>query len=233
MSTTQRPLGLLAAALFTVNAGCGQIDLPISFALVGDNSITLEVPFFPPGQNVFETALVGGADATVSLDLNPFVLLTPNGLAAFISLDLVRIAGTEINLFGLRTGTICVYDDLENPGGGLAYLRPIHQEADFDIAFNTLISLTSAQLQALFPEPLPFQAAISTTTTVTLSDLFGLLTGGSGSGLELSQEIQTTLPDDIPFFAGSLVTADLTLATADAIPSDPLIDDCEEFLAGL
>jgi hypothetical protein len=232
MPVSTRPLLLLASALFTVNAGCGQIQLPISLALEGDNTITLEVPFFPPGQNVFESSLVGGADATITVELDPFKLLTRDGLAALISLDLVRIAGTEINLFGLRTGTLCVYDDPDNPGGGIAYLRPLRSEADFEIAFNTLISPTSPQLIALFPDPLPFQATIDTTTTVTLADLIGLLFGTGGSGLELSQEIQTTLPEDIPFFANSLVTANLTLASADAIPSDPLLDECEAFLAG-
>jgi hypothetical protein len=233
MSLTTRPLGLLAAALFTVNAGCGQIELPVSFALQGDNTITLEVPFFPPGQNIFESTLIGGADATISIDLNPFILLTKDGLAAFISLDLVRIAGTDINLFGLHTGTVCIYDDPDNPGGGIAHLRPLHQEADFDIAFNTLISPTNPQLLALFADPLPFQAEVSTTTTVTLTDLFGLLIGSSGSGIELSQQLVTTLPEDIPFFANSIVTADLTLATAEAIPSDPMLDFCEDFIAGL
>lgn len=233
MSTTARPLLMLASALFTVNAGCGQIDLPISFALQGENTISLEVPFFPPGQNVFSSSLVGGADATISLDLNPFVLLTRDGLAALISLDLVRIAGTDINLFGLHTGTVCIYDDPDNPGGGIAHLRPIHQEADFDISFNTLISVTNPQLLAFLPEPLPFQAAISTTTTVTLTDLFGLLIGSSGSGIELSQEIVSVLPDDIPFLGGALVTANLTLGTAEGIPSDPLLDECEDFIAGL
>ena len=233
MPVSTRQLLVLASALFTLNAGCGQIHIPISFALSGDNSITIEDPFFPPGKNVFTTILVGGADSTITIDLNPVQLFKPQGLAALISLDKVRIAGTDINLFGLHTGTLCIYDDVDNPGGGIAYLRPLHSEADFDIAFNTLISLTNPQVLALFPDPLPFQAEINTTTTVTLADLFGLLAGNTGSGLELSQQIETTLPDDIPFFGGSTVTANLTLATADAIPSDPMLDECEAFLAGL
>lgn len=232
MPVSSRPLLLLASALFTLNAGCGQIQLPVSFALEGENTISLEVPFFPPGQNVFDSSLVGGADATITIDLDPFKLLTRDGLAALISLDLVRIAGTDINLFGLHTGTVCIYDDPDNPGGGIAHLRPLRSEADFDLAFNTLISPTNPQILALFADPLPFQAEISTTTTVTLADLMGLLLGSSGSGIELSQEIQATLPEDIPFFANSIVTANLTLATAEGIPTDPLLDECEAFLAG-
>jgi hypothetical protein len=224
----------LLSALFTLNVGCGQIDLPVIFALQGeDNTITIEVPSFPPQFRFFSTSLVGGADATVSIDLNPFQLFTPNGLAALISIDRVHIAGTDIDILGVHTGTLCVYDDVDNPGGGIAYIRPLHQEADFMLSFNTLIS--GPDLVTLFgPEPLPFAAEIDTTVPVTLSQLIGLLIGGgTGGGLELSQTLETTLPDDIPFLGGGNVTAELTLATVEEFPTDPLLSECQDFLDGL
>ena len=68
MTRSARPSVLLLSALFTLNVGCGQIDLPVVFALQGDNTISLEIPAFPPGNNTFSSSLVGGAEATVTLD---------------------------------------------------------------------------------------------------------------------------------------------------------------------
>jgi hypothetical protein len=230
MSGSVRPSLSLLAALFTLNLGCGQIEMPVTFALQGDNTITIEAPSppFPPNRRTFTTTLVGGAEATIIIDLNPFELFTPNGLAALITVDRVHIAGTDINILGLHTGTVCVYDDVENPGGGIAYIRPLRQEADFNLALNTVISTVD-----LFTEGLPFAAVIDTTVPVTLSQLIGLLAGSNDGGLALSQEIETTLPADVPFLGGGTVTANLTLGTVDALPTDPLLDECEDFLAGL
>lgn len=232
MNGTARPSLLLLSALFTMNVGCGQIQMPVIFALQGDNTISIEIPAFPPGRNTFTSTLVGGANATVTIDLNPFELFKPQGLAALISLDLVRIAGTDIDIFGLHTGTVCIYDDVNNPGGGIAYLRPLHQEADFNLIFNTLISVTDPFILSLFPDPLPFSAEINTTVPVTLAQLLGLLAGGGSGGLELSQELTAVLPEDIAILGGAIITADLTLATVEEFPTDPLLDECEAFLAG-
>jgi hypothetical protein len=231
MRRSTRPTQLLVALFAATSIGCGEIELPITFALVGDNTISLEIPAFPPPNNVFGSSLVGGAEATVVVDLNPFELLTPNGIVAAISVDRVLMGADAIDLLGLSTGTVCIYDDPGAPGGGFALLRPLRKQADFHLTLNTLISPTSPLLLGLFPEPLPFAAAIDETIPLTLADLVGLLVGGGG-GLELSQELQATLPDDIPLLAGSIITADVTLATVDAFPVDPLLDECEDFLAG-
>ena len=233
-----RPSLLLLAAVFSLNTACGQIDLPLTLALQGENSISLLIPIFPPGSDTFSSTLVGGAEATVSLDLDPFHLFSPNGLVAMISLDRVLIAGTDIDILGLHTGTLCIYDDVANPGGGIAYLRPLRQEGDFQLNFNTLISVTDPFILSLFPDPLPFVASLDTTVPITLSDLVGLLLGGgsgggSGGGLELAQEITSTLPTELPILGGGNVTANLTLATVETFPADPLLTECEDFLAGL
>jgi hypothetical protein len=225
---------LLCALFAATGIGCGEIELPINLALVGDNTFSLEIVGFPPPNNVFTSTLVGGAEATVVVDLNPFELFTPQGLAAAILVDRVLIAGTDIDIFGLHTGTVCVFDDVDNPGGGFAFLRPIHGNADFTLTLNTLISPTDPFILGLFPEPLEFSAAIDETVPLTLADLLGLLLGGGGSGggLELSQELTATIPPSVPLLANSIITADVTLATTETFPVDPLLDDCEAFLAG-
>lgn len=231
-----RPSLLLLAALLTLNTACGQIDLPLTLALQGENDISIQIPAFPPGRDTFSSTLLGGAAATVSIELNPFHLFSPNGLVALLAIDKVRIAGTDINIAGLHTGTLCIYDDVANPGGGVAYLRPLRQEADFQLSFNTLISVTDPFILSLFPDPLPFEAELDTTVPVTLADLVGLLLGGGaggGGGLELSQQVTTTLPEDLPILGGGTVVANLTLATVEEFPTDPMLDECEAFLAGL
>jgi hypothetical protein len=209
------PVHLLLALFAATSIGCGQIELPVTFALVGDNAISLEIPAFPP-PNVFGSRLVGGAEATVIIDLNPFELITPHGLMAAIQVDRVLMAAEPIDIFTLSTGIVCVYDDVASPGGGFALLRPLRKQADFHLTLNTLISPTDPLLLSLFPDPLPFEAAIDETIPLTLADLFGLLLG-RGAGR--------------PLLGGSIVTADVTLATVNAVPSDPLLTHCEDFLA--
>src|SRR5690606_30348480 len=154
--------------------GCGQIEIPVHFSLVGDNTISLEVPAFPPPDNVFGSILVGGAEATVIVDLNPFELFSPQGLVAAIVVDRVSIAGTSIDIFGLQPGTVCIYDDVDDPGGGFAFMRPLKEAADFTLTLNTLIAVTDPFIRSLFPDPLPFSAAIDETVPLTLADLLGL-----------------------------------------------------------
>jgi hypothetical protein len=218
--------------LFLTGVGCGQIEFPATLALVGENTITMEVPFFPPGQNVFGTSVVGGAESRIQVDLtDPLQMFQPEGLAANVLVDRVLIAGGDINIFGLHTGTVCTSDDPDNPGSGIAFLRPIQQEGEFHITMNTLISVTNPQLAGFLPGPLPFAADLNDTTRVTLLDMLNLALG-KPADIEISQVIQAVLPDDIPLLAGSIITADVTLKTVDQFPSDPLLTECDEFLAG-
>lgn len=222
-----------ASLLTLTGLGCGQIEIPVTLGLVGENTISMEIPFFPPGRNVFGTTVVGGAETRIQVDLtDPAALFSPEGLVANVIVDRVLIAGGDIDLFGLHTGTLCTYDDPSVASGGLAFVRPIRQEGQFHITMNTLISPTSPQILALFPDPLPFAAEIDDTTRVTLVDMVNLALGRPAD-IEISQVIEAVLPDDIPLLAGSIITADVTLKTVETFPSDPLLDECEAFLAAL
>ncbi|NNL67211.1 MAG: hypothetical protein HKP30_13270 [Myxococcales bacterium] len=211
------------------SSACGSIDIPLDLALVGDNSITITAPDTPP----LGTTLVGGVETTISVDIGLFSLLNPNGIVAGIAVDDLLIAGENIPILGgiVNTGTLCIEQNLENPGGGFALLKIFQSEADFSLALNTTIRGTDPGFIALLElsgiDSLPFDTAVETTVPLTLVDLLGLvLGGGGGGGLELSQDISTTLPADIPFFGGAMVDASLTLATVDSIPADPLLADC-------
>jgi hypothetical protein len=224
-------IGLLATLLGSGSVGCGDIDIPIDLGLVGDNTITITAEGAPP----LQTSLVGGVETTISVDIGLFSLLNPNGIMAGIAVDDLLFAGDNIPILGgiLNTGTLCVEQNLDNPGGGSAHLRIFQGEADFLMALNTLIRPTDPNFVILLDslglaDGFPFDTVVDVQDVpLSFGDLFGLLLGGGGSGgLELSQDISTTLPADIPFFGGATVDASLTLATVDEIPMDPLLADC-------
>lgn len=223
-------LGLLATLLGSGSVGCGDIEIPLDLALVGDNTISIEQAGSPP----LSTTLVGGVETTIVADIGILSLLNPNGIAAAISVDDLLIAGENIPVLGgiINTGTLCIEQNLDNPGGGMAHLRIFQGEADFMLALNTIIRGTDpgfvALLDTLGISGLPFDTVVDVQDVpLSFGDLIGLaFGGGGGGGLELTQEISTTLPADIPFFGGADVTALLTLATVDEIPADPLLADC-------
>ena len=223
-------LSLLGTMLGSGSIGCGSIDIPLDLALVGDNTISITAPSSPP----LSTTLVGGVETTVSVNIGLFSLLNPNGIVAGIAIDDILIAGSNIPVLGgiINTGTLCIEDNTDNPGGGNAHFRILQGEADIMFALNTTIRGTDpafiALMEALGVTSLPFDTVVETTIPVTFAELFGLLLGGGGGGggLELSQDISTTLPPEIPLFGGALVEASLTLASVEEIPADPLLVDC-------
>ena len=225
--------GVLAMMLAGGSVGCGSINLPIDLALVGDNDISITLPTAP--NQPLSTTLNGGVETTIGVDIGLFSLLNPNGIQAVIAVDDLLIVGDNIPVLGgaINTGTLCIEQNAENPGGGVAALRLLQGEADFQLALNTIIRPTDEGLllilEASGADPFfAFDAEIETTEELAFADLFGLLLGGGGGGggLELNQELTTTLPPDTPLFGGAEVVANLTLASVDAIPVHPLMADC-------
>jgi len=224
-------VGLLATLLGGGSVGCGDIDIPLDLALVGDNTITITAPSLPLP---LQTSLVGGVETTISVDIGLFSLLNPNGIMAGIAVDDLLFAGGNIPILGgLNTGTVCIEQNLDNPGGGTAHLRILQGAADFLLALNTNIRGTDPTFTLVLEQlglssGFPFDTVVDVQDVpLSFGDLIGLLLGGGGSGgLELSQDISSTLPPDIPFFGGATVETSLTLATVDAIPADPLLADC-------
>lgn len=216
---------LLVAALAAGGIGCGSIDLPVTLALEGDNTISLDVPpLSMDGTPDVETALVGGVEMTMSASLSN--LFSPNGLLAVITVDDVRIAGPAVLFLGfLDTGTLCI-SEVPDSGGGMAFLRPFQGQADIQVALDTVV--WPLALLPLLPDGFPFSADIEDTVPLSFSDLIGFALGGTGN-LSVNQEISTTL--DAPdlfggILDGTVIAANLTLSSADAIPEDDLLDEC-------
>lgn len=226
----------LLSAFAALSIGCGQIEVPLNLAVSGDSNISIYIPSFSPPYDVVETSLVGGVETTAIIDLNPFELISPNGIAAVIRIDDLLIAGTPFLIGGaLSTGTICTLLDPDIDSGGIALIQPFRHQMNVQMSLNTVISVTNPQLAIFLPGGLPFPAEVDATIPITLADLFdlflGLIAGGGGgglTGLELTQELTATLPPDIPLLANAEVTATLTLVSVDEIPADPLLADCVE-----
>ncbi|MDJ0787693.1 MAG: hypothetical protein QNK05_12860 [Myxococcota bacterium] len=224
-----RALAVAAIALPAI--ACGQIDIPLTLVLEDPSDITINIPIFPPPNDQASTFLVGGIDTNITADLGFFELLAVllgQALQADVDINDVAIAGTPLLIGGfLDTGTVCVDPDpVLGAGGGEAQLNVLLGVAAFDIDINTLLTVADPLVNSLLGGGLPFAAGVDTTTTFTIGDLIGLALGGGGGGLALTQEISTTLPPDTPVIGAAEVSAVLTLATSDAIPSDPLLDEC-------
>lgn len=220
---------LLVAATASVGIGCGSIDLPLTLALQGDNTIALDLFIFgsPTGQTV-STDLDGGVDLTLSTSL--LDLFNPGGILATVTVDDVLIAGPALNILGLiDTGTICVSD--VPGGGGTALLKIFQGTAAFQVTLDTVVN--GLAILDLAPGGLPFTADIDDPDVpFTFADILGFLFGGGGGGgLAVGQSISTTITGDgtggfLDLIAGTVITADLTLAQADAIPMTPEIQEC-------
>ena len=215
--------------------GCGTIELPIDLALEQPSDLTLELPIFPPPFDLATTSLIGGVETTISTKIGLKELLgalVGQAIPATIDIDDILIAGTEILIGGsLPTGTVCVFQDPVVESGGTAAFNLLLGVAAFDMTLNTNLGVTDPFLGGLLGGPAAFAQEVSAMVPVSIGDMLALLTGGGG-GLALTQEIDAEF-GPVPILGTIHITGTLTLASADAQPSDPLLDECAAFVAGL
>jgi hypothetical protein len=224
---------LKAASLVVVSSlavGCGSIDIEQNLALVGDNVITIRLPDLQPPFNELATTVEGGVATTISVDLVDLFRL--GGIPAGIAVDDLNIAGEKIAIVPgvLETGRICLAQDPNDLGGGMALIRPFAGTMSISLALNTIIAVEDGIGIAGLPG-LEFGALVEDEIPTSLSDLLGLFLGGGGGGLEVTQTITDTLPDDIPLFGGAEIEATLTLASAETLPTSDNLMFCEGFTA--
>lgn len=231
MRTVARPTSLIAALLATVGLGCGQLKLPVDLALEEPSELTLELP-----TETATTSLVGGVSTTIKADLGLLKLLgalVGKALVANVQVDDVLIAGTSVSILGgfINTGTICLFQDPEVPSSGSAAFNILLGTAAFDMSLNSLLAVTDPVLSGLVGGPQPFSQDVSAVVPLSLADLVGII-AGSGGGLAITQEIDTVF-GPVPIIGEIHVTGALTLASTDTPPSDPLLDECADFIASL
>ncbi|MGH0036745.1 MAG: hypothetical protein ACQGVK_17105 [Myxococcota bacterium] len=224
---------LKAAGLAVVSSlaiGCGSIDIEQNLALVGDNLITVRLPDLQPPLNEVSTSVEGGVATTISVDLGD--LFSLGGIPAGISVDDLNIAGEKIVIVPnvLETGRICLAQDPDNLGGGMALIRPFAGTLGITLALNTIIAVEDGINLAGLPN-LEFAAVVEDEVPTSLAELLGMFLGGGGGGLEVTQTISDTLPEDVPLFGGAEIEATLTLASAETLPTSPNLEFCTGFVA--
>lgn len=228
-------LVLLFAVSVVPSIGCGEIELPIDLVLEEPSDLTLGFPSFPPPFDQETTSLVGGVQTTIIADLGLLQLLgalVGKAIPADIVIDDILIAGTEILIAGaIPTGTVCLFQDPLLDSGGAASLNLLLGVAAFDMTLNTRLAITDPGLAALIGEPAPFAQVVSAVVPLSIGDMLTML-GGGDSGLSLTQEIDAEF-GPVPILGTIAVTGSLTLASSDTPASDPLLDTCAAFVAGL
>jgi hypothetical protein len=184
----------------------------------------------------------GGASMLIDIDISFFDVLF-GSFEGDISVGDVLIAAPGVDFLGFpefNTGTLCVVPDPDGPGGGTFEASLFQKTATFDVAVNTVAMITNPLVLALivggnFDFPFSFQSSVP----FGLADMLGIL-GGGGPELEVTEPIDQELRFAVdldgpgggnPFFVIATVGGTLTMATVDAFPSSPLLDDCIEALA--
>lgn len=185
-----------------------------------------------------DQSLEGGAVMNIDIVITFFDLLLGD-FEGDITVGEVLIAAPGfpfLGFAGIPTGIICVAPEEGNPGGGTFEANIFRKQATFDVALNTEVIFGSTLVSNLLGGALPFPFALVSTIPFKLTDALGLLTGNSSITITqpIDQPIDLVTAGGPPFggihVLGS-ITGAITLASADAFPTSPLLDDCIELLA--
>lgn len=180
--------------------------------------------------------LEGGAVMNIDIGISLLDLIFGD-FEGDITVDEVLIATPGFRFLNLvPTGRLCIVPNATNPGGGTFEANIYSQEATFDVALNTEAVFGSTTVSNLMGGPLPFPFALVSTIPFTLSDMLGMLTGSTDLAITqpVDQPIDLTTTGSPPF--GGLhilgnVSGEITLASADAFPTSPILDECIAILA--
>ena len=216
---------LAISALATTGTGCSlKVEqlLGVQDTSHLDVTLTSPIPLTAPPQ-----PLQGGSvmDIDIHISLLDLFLGHFNGNITVGEL-LIGAPGFTVPLLG-NTGILCVVpSDPNNPGGGTFSANTFKKTATFDVMIDTIALVGNPAIAALLPGGgFPFPFHLMSSVPFTLKDALGLL-NGSGN-ITITQPIDQALA----FKIGSInatghVGGEITLASADAFPTSPLLDSC-------
>ena len=207
----------LAVSALAINGVACSLQLDQILAVQEGSELVIDpaAPFdLPP----VTQALEGGNVMTIDIRISLLDLILGD-FEGDISVEELLIAAPGVNIL-LPTGRICIIPDADNPGGGTFEANIHRRQATFDVAINTTAIFQNATLGSF-----PFPFALESTIPFSLADMLGLLTGSTD--LTITQPIDQPLDFEvigIPI-TGQL-SGEITLASADAFPTSPLLDEC-------
>jgi hypothetical protein len=224
----------LAVSALAMNGVACSLQLEQIMAVQPGSAMTIATT--APIASSANQALEGGAVMNIDIRITLFDLLLGD-FEGDIEVGEVLIAAPGFSFLGIvPTGIICVAPEEGNPGGGTFEANIHRKEATFDVAINTEALFGNPQVSNLLGGALPFPFALVSTLPFSLSDMLGLLTGSTDLAITqpIDQPIDLITSGGPPFggiqVLGS-ITGEVTLASADAFPTSPLLDDCIEFLS--
>jgi len=220
----------MTLALLVVAAQSVACSLQIEQILeVQDGSeMTIGILSLPPDVLPLE----GGTVMNIDVSIGFFDLLLGN-VGGDVSVDELLITAPPFDVLGipaLNTGAVCVVPQAGGAAGGTFDANIYAGTATFDVAIDTIALIGNPILAALLPGGgFPFPFNLQSSVPFGLSEMLGFLTG-SGS-FEVSQTIDMDIEIDIdgpgpqpplPAHVGGMID----LASTDAFPTSPLLDDC-------
>jgi hypothetical protein len=212
----------LALAALALNATACSIQLEQILAVQDGSQLEIQILSLPPDIQPLEGGTVMNIDIQIGL-----LDLIFGSFEGDIDVAELLIGAPGFNFLGnpaLNTGVLCVVP--QTPGGGTFEADIFDGTATFDVAIDTIALLGNPVLAALLPGGgFPFPFDLQSEIPFGLVEMLGLLTG-SGD-IEITQPVDQDISVTV---LGSPITGhvggSITLASADAFPTSPLLDAC-------
>ena len=220
----------LAVAAFAGNTVACSLQFNTLLGVQPGSEMTIQVLSNPPDVLPLE----GGTSFDIDISISILDLLFGNGINGDITIGELLIASPAFLLLGvINTGIVCVVPDAVDPGSGTFNADLGAGTATFDVNVNSVALLGNPVLAATLPGGgFPFPFAFSSSVPFGLGEILGLLFGAGGD-LAVSQTLDEELVVDI---GGTMlplsIGGQIDLASEDAFPSSPLLDDCIALVSG-
>ncbi len=219
-------LTALVVAIATGSFGCN-LTIDQTLALEEGSAMEIEVP--AGSGSVGVAGVEGGTVMNIDIGIGLFDILF-GSIEGDVSVGEILFASTGFNLLGIDTQELCVIPDPVDAGGGTFEASLYRKTATFDVAINTRALVGNPVLAAAIPDGFAFPFNLQSTMRLTLLDMIGMLTGSS------SMTVSQTLDETFDVSVGAVTVpinlgGTLTLSSADAFPTSPLLDTCLALVA--